>query len=138
MEKLKDVTETTEPVAEPADTITADALVPERKRGCTPYRFYYGLWIFLFAVGVLMGIVSIGSFGVKHSQVLNFLKDNAPANHRCILFSEKIGEIGNANVISFSNNGVCSFVLVAQAAIILLFIGCLIYNIVLTVLGPKM
>ena len=105
--------------------------ITEKKK--TLPRVYHGFWIFVFLVGILMAVVSLGFFGVKYSEV-NSYKEYFVSSRTCILFCSRTEN----NKIALSKTGVCSYVLVSISAIVLLFIICVINNIVLMVLGPTM
>ena len=104
--------------------------ITEKKK--TLPRVYHGFWIFVFLVGILMAVVSLGFFGVKYSEVKSYKEYYSLRT--CILFCSRTED----DKIALSKTGVCSYVLVSISAIMLLFIICVIYNIVLMVLGPKM
>ena len=135
--QLKDVVLNTE-LADPA---TADVFVDKEKTDEPAFstkslvsRVYHGFMILLFLVGTFMGIISLGLFGVKYAQVVSFARQRMPGTpHVCILFatSDQFEQ-------ELSGVGVCGFVLSVHAAIILLALACLIYNIVLTIIGPSM
>ena len=132
--QLKDVVLNTE-LADPA---TADVFVDKEKTDEPAFslvsRVYHGFMILLFLVGTFMGIISLGLFGVKYAQVVSFARQRMPGTSQvCILFA-KTKQFEQ----ELSGVAVCGFVLSVHAAIILLALACLIYNIVLTIIGPRM
>lgn len=104
---------------------------PAPRRRCGPSRMYYAIMAFLFAILLLIAVISLGTFGSKHAEVRQVAKDQgAPAS--CILFGKKLGEenqLGDA--------GFCAFVLWGQVSIAIVFLVWLIFSVVLTIIGPK-
>lgn len=122
---------TSDVFASQEDTSQEDNEKKPRRRRLS--RIFFGFWIFVYLVGVIIGVLSLGFFGFKYGEVKRLKKEEAP--NVCILFAKR--DDSDAD-LTLSNVGLCDFTLAAQAAIILLFIGCVFYNIVLTVLAPKM
>lgn len=102
--------------------------VPQRKRGVS--RVYHVVMSIVFAVLLLISVISLGAFAAKHAEV----SESHSGRRTCILFGEKSGD-GTAEL---SVNGPCAFVLWGQVSVTIVFLSWLIFSVVLTIIGPKM
>ena len=99
--------------------------VSSKKRGAS--RLYFVVVSVMFAVLLLISVISLGSFAAKHAEISD---STSGGRHSCVLF-------GRNSPLELGLNGYCAFVLWGQVTLIVVFLVWLIYSIVLTIVGPK-